>query len=57
VSRAELDDDGYRHEVRAGLTTYLSPDDLDDRAVDRLLARLHHLTLDVEHPDDWHRLA
>ncbi len=56
VSRAELDDDGYRHEVRAALTTHLSPDDLDDRAVDRLLARLHHLTLDVEHPDDWHRL-
>ncbi|GCD89611.1 glucose-6-phosphate dehydrogenase [Nocardioides sp. LS1] len=56
VSRAELDDDGYRAEVRAALTTYVAPEDLTDPAVDRLLARLHHLTLDAHEPDEWHRL-
>ncbi len=56
VSRAELDDAGYRAEVRTALTTYLPAEDLDDAVVDRLLSRLHHLTLNVEHPDDWHRL-
>jgi len=56
VSRAELDDDGYRAEVRAALTTYVAADDLDERAVDRLLSRLHHVTLDIAHPDDWHLL-
>jgi glucose-6-phosphate 1-dehydrogenase len=56
VSRAELDDDGYRTAVRVALTSYVAADDLDDAAVDRLLGRLHHLMLDVEHPDDWYRL-
>jgi glucose-6-phosphate 1-dehydrogenase len=56
VSRAELDDDGYRTAVRVALTSYVAADDLDDAVVDRLLGRLHHLMLDVEHPDDWHRL-
>src|SRR5262245_52892678 len=56
VSRAELDDDGYRAEVRAALTSYVAPDDLHDSAVARLLERLHHVTLDIEHADDWHLL-
>ena len=56
VSRAELDDDGYRAEVRAALATHVAGADLHDAAVDRLLQRLHHVTLDVEHPDDWHQL-
>jgi glucose-6-phosphate 1-dehydrogenase len=56
VSRAELDDAGYRDEVRTALATYLGPAELDDTSVERLLARLHHVTLDVEHPDDWHQL-
>ena len=56
VSRAELDDDGYRTAVRVALTSYVAADDLDDAVVDRLLGRLHHLMLDAEHPDDWHRL-
>ena len=56
VSRSELDDDGWRDEVRTALTTYVSPDDLDaGRRRPASLGRLHHLMLDVEHPDDWHR--
>jgi len=56
VSRAALDHDGYRAEVRSALTAYLPETDLDEAAVERLLGRLHHVTLDIEHPDDWHLL-
>ena len=47
VSRSEIDDAGYRAGVRAALASYVAGDDLDDAAVERLLARLHHITLDV----------
>ena len=57
VSRSETDDAGYRARVRAALASYVAGDDLDDAAVDRLLARLHHVTLDVGQADDWHLLA
>jgi len=55
VSRSMLDDDGWRDEVRAALTTYVAPDDLDDATVERFLGRLRHLMLDAEQPDHWHR--
>jgi glucose-6-phosphate 1-dehydrogenase len=54
VSRSELDDEAYRALV-AG-TTAEHVDDIDPDAVARLLARLHHLTLDATRPDDWHQL-
>ena len=56
VSRSPLDDDGYRAEVREALSTYVAPDLLDEPSVDRLLGRLHHVTLDAASPDDWHLL-
>ncbi|MGZ4446453.1 MAG: glucose-6-phosphate dehydrogenase [Nocardioides sp.] len=55
VSRSELDDDGWRAEVRAALDTHLAPADLDETVVARFLGRLHHLVLDAHQPDDWHR--
>ncbi|MCW2792142.1 MAG: zwf2 [Nocardioides sp.] len=55
VSRSDLDDAGWRAEVRAALTTYVDEADLYDGAVERFLDRLHHLMLDAEDPDDWHR--
>src|SRR6187431_1157255 len=55
VSRSDLDDAGWRDEVRAALTTYVDDADLYDGAVERFLDRLHHLMLDAEDPDDWHR--
>jgi glucose-6-phosphate 1-dehydrogenase len=55
VSRSDLDDAGWRDEVRAALTTYVDAADLYDGAVDRFLDRLHHLMLDAEDPDDWYR--
>jgi glucose-6-phosphate 1-dehydrogenase len=56
VSRSELDADGYRAEVRAALETHVAADLLEDAAVDRMLARLHHVQLDVADAEDWHVL-
>ncbi len=55
VSRSELDDEGWRGEVRAALTTYVAPGDLDEAVVERFVGRLRHLVLDARQPDDWHR--
>jgi glucose-6-phosphate 1-dehydrogenase len=55
ISMSDLDDAGWRDRVRDALTTYVDATDLYDGAVDRFLARLHHLRLDAENPDDWHR--
>jgi glucose-6-phosphate 1-dehydrogenase len=56
VSRSALDDDGYRQQVRRALTTYVPEAQRDDEALDRMLDRLHHVTLDVESSADWHQL-
>ncbi|WP_395693103.1 glucose-6-phosphate dehydrogenase [Nocardioides sp.] len=55
VSRSELDDEGWRREVRAALADHLDPADLYDGAVERFLGRLRHLMLDAEDPEDWDR--
>ena len=57
VSRAEVDDDGYRALVAEALREHVvgrrprRPD-----VVERLLARLHHVTLDVADVAAWHQL-
>src|SRR6478752_8349136 len=55
ISRSDLDDDGWRAEVRNALTTFVAADDLDAATVDRFVGRLRHLMLDAQRPDDWHR--
>jgi glucose-6-phosphate 1-dehydrogenase len=55
VSRSDLDDAGWRDEVHAALTTYVAPEELVTPVVDRFLARLYHLMLDAEDPEDWDR--
>src|SRR6478735_6361197 len=55
TSRSDLDDDGWRAEVRNALTTFVAADDLDAATVDRFVGRLRHLMLDAQRPDDWHR--
>ncbi|MBB6627310.1 glucose-6-phosphate dehydrogenase [Nocardioides sp. KIGAM211] len=55
VSRSDLDDDGWRAEVRTALGQFVETADLYDGAIDRFLARLHHLMLDAEEPGDWDR--
>ncbi|MCW2813426.1 MAG: glucose-6-phosphate dehydrogenase [Nocardioides sp.] len=54
VSRSELDDAGYRTEVRRAVEKHVV--DVDEVALERLLARLHHLTLDAATPDGWSHL-
>ncbi len=56
VSRAGLDDDGYRAAVREALATHVEPSDLYDGAVDRLLDRVHHLSLEFDDRAGWHLL-
>jgi len=56
VSRTEMDDEAYRTEVRRALGEHVPAEYQDLTAVERLLARLHHVTLDVEDHHDWHTL-
>ena len=41
--------------VREAITTYVPGAGERDDVVERFLGRLHHLILDAENPDDWHR--
>src|SRR5699024_615928 len=56
LSRSAIDDQDYRRMVAAALSEHVDAEDIDAATRDRLLSRLRHLTLDVERPDDWHRL-
>ena len=56
VSRSEIDDDAYRTLVRASISNHVPPDQVDDAVVERLLARVWHLTLDALDAQDWHLL-
>ncbi len=56
VSHAALDDAGYREAVYATLEAHVEASDLYAGAVSRLLARLHHVTLDFADPTAWHLL-
>jgi glucose-6-phosphate 1-dehydrogenase len=56
ISNSELDDDGYRTRVRSALLAHVPTGSFDEEAVDRLLGRLRHVTLDFTDPSDWHLL-
>jgi glucose-6-phosphate 1-dehydrogenase len=56
VSRSEYDDEAYRAAVRRALSEHVDPQQQDLAAVERLLGRLHHVTLDVQDDHDWHTL-
>jgi glucose-6-phosphate 1-dehydrogenase len=57
VSRAGLDDAGYRDKVEAALRHHLSPHDLDAGSVSRFLSRLHYVSADADGAGDWARLS
>ena len=60
TSRAGLDDDGYRDKIRGELSRFVPADELDTSlggAVDTFVARLSHLSMDVEDDHDWPLLA
>src|SRR5680860_919708 len=49
LSRAGLDDDGYRDKIRGELARFVRTGEIDDSVVDRFIARLSHLSIDIEH--------
>src|SRR5262245_12861915 len=55
VSRSDVDDAGWRAGVRSALGRHVDAADLYEGAVDRFVARLFHLMLDAENPEDWDR--
>jgi glucose-6-phosphate 1-dehydrogenase len=55
VSMSDLDDAGWRDAVHAALTAYVAAEQLVTPVVDRFLARLYHLRLDAQRPEDWDR--
>jgi glucose-6-phosphate 1-dehydrogenase len=56
VSRTDFDAAGYRDLVAAALDEHVAAADRDPAVVRRLLARVHHLTLDARDPDGWDQL-
>ncbi|MDZ5663400.1 glucose-6-phosphate dehydrogenase [Nocardioides sp. S-58] len=56
ASRSDHDDAAYRALAREALGRHVDPADLEPAAVDRMLDRLHHLTVDASDPDGWHHL-
>ncbi len=58
VARSALSDDDYRARAMAALEQHVSPTDLDRAVVDRFLARVSYVSLDVTDPAaDWSRLG
>ncbi len=57
VSRAGLDDDGYRDKIRGELPRFVAADEIDDATVERFLARLGHVSLDIDEDQAWPALA
>ncbi|WP_034268613.1 glucose-6-phosphate dehydrogenase [Haloechinothrix halophila] len=53
VSRAGLDDAGYRDKVAAELRGFLPADCHDAASEENFLARLHHVTIDIAGQDPW----
>jgi glucose-6-phosphate 1-dehydrogenase len=57
VSRAGLDDAGYRDKVSSDLKHFLPASAHDAATSERFLARLHHVTVDVTVEEPWDQLA
>ena len=53
VARAGLDEPGYRDKVAAELGRFVSADMLDTETLDRFLARLRFISIDLTEPSDF----
>ncbi|WP_323792728.1 glucose-6-phosphate dehydrogenase [Nocardioides sp.] len=53
ASRTDFDEGGYRDLVSRSLTEHVPTADLDPAVVERLLDRVHHVTLDAQDPTNW----
>jgi glucose-6-phosphate 1-dehydrogenase len=56
VSRAGVDDQGFRDKVRGELRVFVPPAELDEEVVERFLARLRHFGMDAADPTQWSEL-
>ena len=56
LSRAGLDDAGYRDKIRGELPRFVRPAELDEQVVEGFLDRLSHVTIDIEHDEGWPEL-
>ena len=57
LSRAGLDEDGYRDKIRGELSRFVRTGELDEPTLDRFVGRLAHLSIDIEQKDGWQELA
>jgi glucose-6-phosphate 1-dehydrogenase len=57
VSRAGLDDVGYRVKISGELAQFLPAGTCAAPDVEAFVCRLHHITLDVGDPEAWHDLV
>src|SRR6478735_4310866 len=57
LSRAGLDDAGYRDKIRGELSRFVSTGELDEVVVQRFVARLSHVSIDIEHEAGWPELV
>ena len=53
TSRAGLDEAGYRDKMRGELPRFVRPEELDPVVVERFVARLTHVSLDIDDLDGW----
>ena len=53
VARAGLDEPGYRHKIQAELGRFVAAELLDGDTVDRFLARLRFVSIDLTEPSDY----
>ncbi len=57
LSRAGLDDEGFRAKVRGDLGRFVTASAHDDATLERFIGRLSHVSLDVEEDHDWPRFV
>lgn len=57
LSRAGLDVSGYRDKIRGELPRFVRATELDESALDRFVARLTHVSIDIEHEAGWSSLV
>jgi glucose-6-phosphate 1-dehydrogenase len=53
VARAGLDEPGYHHKIQAELGRFVAAELLDGETVDRFLARLRFVSIDLTEPSDY----
>jgi glucose-6-phosphate 1-dehydrogenase len=57
VSRAGLDEAGYRDKIRGELPRFVRAPELDDATVTRFIDRLTHVSLDIDDESSWPALV